>query len=278
MLAKSMWAPVFSSESGLCLTARNWQEAQCNTAVYYLDALLLKPGINLLSNLSSLGQYTNWAGQVIINATNLKANKKGEIKLKSSYDGSMIALDQSQLIDLIKNLKPHAVILPSDILTTFAQNADHWDSNITPYFCSNNLPIDALPFSYGVYFSVNEEFTPIQQQLDQYKNYPRYIYGKLTYEQILKFNQYEAICIESDLPSEQGLNGLVYSSQGIVDIKEASEVLEFTKLSEECQCPTCSESLTRAYFHHLFAHTPLLAQRFLIQHNAYYVNTGFKNK
>ena len=40
--------------------------------------------------------------------------------------------------------------------------------------------------------------------------------------------------------------------------------------SENCSCETCSQGFTRAYFHHLLQHTPLLAQRFLVIHNVFF--------
>jgi queuine tRNA-ribosyltransferase len=277
MLAISKWVPVLTSESGLCLTSSNWQEAKIDTAVYYLDALLLKPGLNILKNLPNLADYTNWSGEVIINASRLKANRVGEISLKSTYDGSKISLDYPQLMALIHHLKPQRVILPSDVLKHYPQLWDSWDKNLIPYLSSNDLPIDDPSIIYGVYFQVENNFISVKEQIQSYKKYLCYVQGDLNFEQIQELNALGIPHIESELPSEYGLNGLAYANERLIDLKEVANVLSFNQLCEQCQCSTCSEKLTRAYLHHLFAHTPLLAQRFLIQHNAYYVQ-NYLNK
>lgn len=71
----------------------------------------------------------------------------------------------------------------------------------------------------------------------------------------------------SDEPAEQGRQGLVYTRQGLIDIKDKDYALDFARLEPDCGCPSCFQGLSRAYLHHLLANTPLLAQRWLIQHN-----------
>lgn len=269
IMLTSNWVPVLTSESGLCLTASNWQEAKINTVVYYLDALLLKPGLSLLKKLPNLAGYVNWPGELIINASRLKANKLGEITLKSTYDGSKITLEYQQIIDVINHLKPKAIILPEDILKHYQQLEDVLDSSITAYFNSKNLPSTSL--KHGIYFQVENNFTEIIEQLEKHKNVPCYVQGALSLSQLKGLTGLSVSYIESELPSDQGLNAFVYADDEVVDLKDSMHALSFTELSTQCQCSTCSAKLTRAYLHHLYAHTPLLAQRFLIQHNAHFV-------
>lgn len=265
----SNWVPVLTSESGLCLTASNWQEAKINKAVYYLDALLLKPGLSVLKTLPNLANYVNWPGELIINASRLKGNKLGEITLKSSYDGSRVTIEYQQVIDLVNHLKPKAIILPDDILKHYPQVGDVLDSSIIAYFNSKNLPSTSL--KHGIYFQVENNFTEILEQLEKHKDLSCYVQGALNLSQLKNLARLGVPYIESELPSDKGLNALVYADDEVLDLKDTSHALSFTELSKQCRCSTCSAKLTRAYLHHLYAHTPLLAQRFLIQHNAYYV-------
>ena len=275
--ATTTWVPVLTSEAGLCLTTKKWQEAKVDTAVYYLDALLLKPGLSLLQDLPSLALYTNWPGHMIINASRLKANKEGTITLISPYNGSKLSLEYSQLMALIKHLKPQILILPPDILKHYPQILDNWNKEIIPYFSSNDLPLNNHSSSYGIYFQIEANFLAVKETLQKYSQHQRYVQGVLNLEQINELRLLGIPLIESEVPTQLGLEGLVYGNKELIDLKEAAHALSFTKLKTDCLCPTCSAELTRAYLHHLFAHTPLLCQRFLIQHNAFYVQ-NFLNR
>lgn len=75
--------------------------------------------------------------------------------------------------------------------------------------------------------------------------------------------------IESDTPAANGMKGRIYTSSGVIDITDSSHALQFFPLDDACACPTCQTGFTRAYLHHLLAQTPLLCQRYLIQHNVW---------
>lgn len=271
MSLDSLWVPDLTSDAGLCLTAKNWQEIYINSAVYYLDALLLKPGSATLKAVSDLASYVNWSGALVVNASRFKANREGVITLISPYDGSKIKLDCAELIDLINHLNPAMVILPPNILKDYPQIWDNWNTNIKPYVSAAHLTDAALPESYGVYFTFTEYSLDAQEQLEAYQHVSRYVQGPLSLESIQAFNQLNIPYIESNEPAKLGLNGLVYSFEGVIDLKDEQYAMQFNTISSACECCTCTAQLTKAYLHHLYLHTPLLCQRFLIQHNGYYV-------
>jgi queuine/archaeosine tRNA-ribosyltransferase len=76
---------------------------------------------------------------------------------------------------------------------------------------------------------------------------------------------------ENNAPSEDALKGVIYTSKNTENntfsIQDKKNTLDFSVLDENCACPGCKAKLTRAYFHHLYAHTPLLCHRWLIIHN-----------
>lgn len=266
MLAASNWVPILTSEAGLTLTSINWQEANVSTAVYYLDALLLKPGLALLKEIADFSLYINWSKQIIINATRLKANKEGIITLVSPFDGSKLRLDYEQLINLILQIKPQQVILPVGILNNYPHIWTNWNPNIIPYLSPQDLEIGPLPSMYGVYF---DEIKTVETHQSHYKHLSKYVQGMFNLESIKKLSALGIDYIESDEPSQMGLEGLVYDEEGIIDLKNELFAFDFKLISPHCGCPTCATKLTRAYLHHLHLHTPLLCQRFLIQHNAF---------
>jgi queuine tRNA-ribosyltransferase len=208
---------------------------------------------------------------VVLNASRLKANKEGIITLISPYDGSKTRFDYPQLIEIIHHLKPEAVILPADILKVYPQIWDNWAKEIMPFLSSNDLVVEYLPQTYGVYFTLKECSSQIKEQLQNYKKLPRYVQGSLSLEQMNELRLLGINVLESDEPARLGLDGLAYEHKKVIDLKDKHYAQAFEPISSECQCPTCTTQLTKAYLHHLYLHTPLLCQRFLIQHNAWQV-------
>jgi|TARA_R110002126_G_scaffold1177_4_gene7034 queuine tRNA-ribosyltransferase len=85
-------------------------------------------------------------------------------------------------------------------------------------------------------------------------------------------------CVKYDLehvnkPGQDALKGLMYASGDELDylITDTKYAMDFSILDKACVCPACSDGFTRAYFHHLYVHTPLLCQRWLVMHNQYQV-------
>ncbi len=74
----------------------------------------------------------------------------------------------------------------------------------------------------------------------------------------------------SDKPAQDAYQGLIDSHEGCFEILHLSFERDLRLLDEHCHCQTCSQGFTRAYFHHLLQHTPLLAQRMLIEHNVFF--------
>ncbi len=73
---------------------------------------------------------------------------------------------------------------------------------------------------------------------------------------------------ENNIPSEDALNGIIYTSKkSSFNLQDKTYTKDFSVLDSKCGCPACKEKLTRAYFQHLYQHTPLLCHRWLIMHN-----------
>ena len=78
---------------------------------------------------------------------------------------------------------------------------------------------------------------------------------------------------ENNIPSMDALNGVIYCGQNqLLHIQDAQYRFDFRVLDENCKCNACIENLTRAYFNHLYQHTPLLCHRWLIIHNQWMVH------
>lgn len=255
---KSFWVPCLSSAAGSCLTMANWQEAGVNTVSLHLDELLLKPGLAVLRQMSDLRQYMGWQGELILNASLLKEDKAGTYRLRSSYDGAVLSLDVAALFELAVSLMPDKIILPigsaayydsywhqlPETICAFWPEADSdFSKNNICYFLEHNKADDSACF----------------------------IQGEIDLSQLKQLSVTRSLWIESDVPARDAVAGKVYSHAGSFNLLDPAMANAHLPLDELCQCSTCSQSLTRAYLHHLLQHTPLLAQRFLVMHNSWHV-------
>ncbi|MDR3503802.1 MAG: tRNA-guanine transglycosylase [Legionella sp.] len=267
MLATAQnYIPIGTSEAGLCLTAENWQEAKVSTLSFSLEFLLYKPGIALLKKIPSLSKYLGWSGAIILNASSLKANREGTYLLKSPFDGSKTKVTAVELVELIQHLNPDAVILPKKILQDCPQIWTILNESIMRFFNAEELSQHQLTQEHGVYFSdANDSL------LAQWANVPRYVMGDFNAESIRHLRTQGVEFIETDEPVKAAFHGKVYSQQGEIDLTNKVTEMQFEIIDSACTCPVCTQQFTKAYFHHLIEHTPLLCQRFLIQHNVFWM-------
>jgi len=259
--------PLLTTPAGSCLTWENWQQAGVNTVAYGLDELLMKPGYAVLKELKSIRAYSKWPGKIVINAILPPPNRDGIYSIKSHYEGGTIRINVQALFELICILQPDVVILPVGTLRHYDQFWQHLPKNIEPFFALS----DELLNSAGNYLIYKQEMD-FQVFIAQISNSSKKIYIKGDFNQaqlsqLLTFKQHY---IESNSPAQDGMHGIVYGACREFNILAADMVNQHALLDNHCACPVCTQKLTRAYFHHLLQQTPLLAQRFLIQHNFYY--------
>jgi len=98
------------------------------------------------------------------------------------------------------------------------------------------------------------------------ENKPRYLMGVGTPEDLwaavsMGIDQFDCV-----LPTRNGRNGQLFTSQGKLNIKNAPYKTDFGPLDPECRCPVC-RNYTRAYVHHLFRAGELSALRLASLHN-----------
>lgn len=272
--------PVFTSEAGLCLSADNWQEAKITTASYSLESLLYKPGYTMLKKIPDLGHYLAWPGKMmVLNAMMLISHKAEGYLLHSPYDGSKIKLTFAEFIALIQHLSPHAVLLPKNILQDYPKIWETWTDAIMPFVHVEDLKRQDIAQSHGVYFDYSSAgiIDASLAVLDQWSHVPRYLIGNFSPQLIWELGNGGIEFIETDEPAKAAMQGRVYSQAGEVDLTDKDTEMQFAVIDAQCSCPTCAQQLTKAYLHHLLQNTPLLCQRFLIQHNVFYVQSFHDN-
>lgn len=71
-------------------------------------------------------------------------------------------------------------------------------------------------------------------------------------------------------PARVGRNGALYAKNGRFNITNAKYKSDFSKVSDECDCYTC-QNYTKAYLHHLFKASELLAYTLATIHNERFI-------
>ena len=213
-----MFIPSLTSEAGGVLTVSDLVSIDVTLASCDLSDLLLKPGIAVLKQLECLGAYWDWQGELVLNVLSLPNHASGQCVIRSKYDGSMLKFSYDEILELIVQLNPEYVALPSYLLPRATEAYS-----------------DILP-------------------------------------KCVKYN--EAVFSDGDKPAQDALQGLMYTSNTAETllITDKKYAMDFSVMDAACACPACADGFTRAYFHHLYTHTPLLCQRWLIMHNQWMIS------
>ena len=98
---------------------------------------------------------------------------------------------------------------------------------------------------------------------------PRYLMGVGTPEDIVDAVAHGFDMFDCVLPTRNGRNGWLFTSQGDVKIKNARHRNDTGPLDARCGCYTCRH-FTRAYLHHLHRANEILGARLNTLHNIHY--------
>lgn len=101
------------------------------------------------------------------------------------------------------------------------------------------------------------------------KNKPHYLMGVGTPENIVEAVSLGIDMFDCVLPTRNARNGSLFTSEGMLKIKNAKFKRDFTPLDPNCQCYTC-QNFTRAYLRHLFIANEILAHRLHTLHNLHF--------
>lgn len=101
---------------------------------------------------------------------------------------------------------------------------------------------------------------------------PRHILGVGTPDDILNSIELGADTFDCVLPTRNGRNGQVFTSIGVVNLKNLRYKGDFETLDPACNCYTCN-NFSRAYLHHLTKAHEILGMRLLSLHNISYFIT-----
>ncbi|HYK64433.1 MAG TPA: tRNA guanosine(34) transglycosylase Tgt [Patescibacteria group bacterium] len=98
---------------------------------------------------------------------------------------------------------------------------------------------------------------------------PRYLMGVGTPSDLLAAVGMGFDLFDCVLPTRNARNGLAFTSQGRIAIKQAAHARDSMPLDPACDCRPC-RTHSRAYLRHLYLSGEILAARALTEHNLYF--------
>jgi queuine tRNA-ribosyltransferase len=105
------------------------------------------------------------------------------------------------------------------------------------------------------------------------RNKPRYVMGVGTPEEIVQYARLGVDMMDCVLPTRAARHGLLFTSEGRINIKGARYASDQGPLDPNCSCRVCNR-YSRAYLRHLYSSNEVLAQVLNTVHNlAYYLDT-----
>lgn len=100
---------------------------------------------------------------------------------------------------------------------------------------------------------------------------PRYLMGVGTPVNILEAVDRGVDFFDCVMPSRNARHGTMFTSLGILNIRNAKYERDDTPLDPNCGCHTC-KNFSKAYLRHLFKANEMLAMRLAVIHNLYFYN------
>ncbi len=101
------------------------------------------------------------------------------------------------------------------------------------------------------------------------ENHPRYLMGVGTPEDLVEAVRRGMDLFDCVLPTRNARNGHLFTSRGVVRIRQSRYRGDTGPLDEDCPCPTCRD-YSRAYLHHLDRAGEILGSRLCSHHNLWY--------
>ena len=103
------------------------------------------------------------------------------------------------------------------------------------------------------------------------KDKPRYLMGVGTPCNIIEAVDRGVDFFDCVMPARNARHGHIFTSIGILNIKNAKYERDNTPLDPNCNCPVCTK-FSKGYIRHLYKAEEMLAMRLCVMHNLYFYN------
>jgi len=101
------------------------------------------------------------------------------------------------------------------------------------------------------------------------ENKPRYLMGVGRPENLLEAVERGVDMFDCVMPTRNGRNAYLFTSKGILSMRNAKYKDDFSEIDKQCDCYTC-KNFSKAYLRHLFIAGEILALELASIHNLYF--------
>jgi queuine tRNA-ribosyltransferase len=219
--------------------------------------LWLRPGLEVIGAHGGLHRFMSWEGPILTDSGGFQVFSLGAlrkitedgVKFQSPVNGDACFLSPEESMRIQR-------VLNSDIVMVFDE--------CTPY------PATEAEARLSVGEPKDEMLRILRHTAPQLPaDKPRYLMGVGTPGDIVAAVTAGVDMFDCVLPTRNARNGWLYTSSGVIKLRNARYRNDLAPLDAQCDCYTC-RNFTRAYLHHLQKINEILGARLNTLHNLHF--------
>ena len=192
----------------------------------------------------------------------------------TAYPGKKSDIDQSMQLSLRwakKSSIEHQKLNNKNSLFGIIQGGMHKDLRLQSIKSLEEIGFDGYAIGGLSVGEPKEEMMEVLSYLPEHmpKNKPRYLMGVGTPSDLVEGVECGVDMFDCVMPTRNARNGYLFTSKGVVKIRNAKYKKDTGPLDVNCDCSTC-KNYSRAYLHHLQKTNEILGSRLNTLHNLHY--------
>ena len=192
----------------------------------------------------------------------------------TAYPGKKSEIDQSMQLSLRwakRSSIEHQKLNNKNSLFGIIQGGMHKDLRLQSIKSLVEIGFDGYAIGGLSVGEPKEEMMEVLSYLPEHmpKNKPRYLMGVGTPSDLVEGVECGVDMFDCVMPSRNARNGYLFTSKGVVKIRNAKYKKDTGPLDVNCDCSTC-KNYSRAYLHHLQKTNEILGSRLNTLHNLHY--------
>ena len=192
----------------------------------------------------------------------------------TAYPGKKSDIDQSMQLSLRwakRSSIEHQKLNNKNSLFGIIQGGMHKDLRLQSIKSLVEIGFDGYAIGGLSVGEPKEEMMEVLSYLPEHmpKNKPRYLMGVGTPSDLVEGVECGVDMFDCVMPTRNARNGYLFTSKGVVKIRNAKYKKDTGPLDVNCDCSTC-KNYSRAYLHHLQKTNEILGSRLNTLHNLHY--------
>ena len=192
----------------------------------------------------------------------------------TAYPAEKNVVDQSMQLSLRwakRSLDEHQRLKNKNALFGIIQGGMHKELRLQSAELLVEMDFDGYAIGGLSVGEPKEEMMDVLNYLPDHmpSNKPRYLMGVGTPSDLVEGVACGVDMFDCVMPSRNARNGYLFTSEGVVKIRNAKHKKDTGPLDPNCNCSTC-KNYSRAYLHHLQKSNEILGSRLNTLHNLFY--------